>query len=133
MRIVKQMNPVSEVYFRRTHAPLFNHAPFEEVCPPGPKRQEALKALKAALDTVSDLLEKNFGEENAKFVMGDTVSWADFQLSGTLLLLKLGLEPTEWEKVANWNSGRWVKYMQALSEWEVVGPLQGGPEEMFKP
>jgi glutathione S-transferase len=125
---MKQLSPSSEAYYRRKYAPLFNHVPFEEICPPGAKREEALKALKAALSTVGGFLDKN--GDGMMFVMGEHVSWADFGLAATIRLAEVGLEPEEWEDFASWSGGRWAKYAKALSEWE---DGVSGLEETFQP
>lgn len=125
VRVARQMNPISEAYFRRTREPLFG-APFEELCPPGPKREEKFQALKAELDTIGGFLDKN-GTDKA-FVMGDSVSFSDFILGSTFLALRAGVDSQEWEQVLSWSGGRWGTYLRALEEWE-VGLTDG--EEIF--
>ena len=55
------------------------------------------------------------------FVMGDTVSWADFFLSAFLMFLMyfktiLGEDSEEWKELASWNEGRWKDLLHALRD-----------------
>ena len=58
------------------------------------------------------------------FVMGDTVSWADFFLSAFLMFLMyfktiLGEDSEEWKEVASWNEGRWKDLLHALRDQDI--------------
>jgi glutathione S-transferase len=103
---------------------------FEELYPPESKeRKENLDATKAALEVISGSLDKN--GEGKMFVMGDSVSFADFWLSALLVCAKMSLQSQEWEELATrWNGGRWGKYVAAFEQWE--GEPQG-EEEVYRP
>jgi glutathione S-transferase len=125
-RIHSQLNTGSQTYFRSTREVLIG-GKLEDLRPPGPKRDEGFKDLKARLDMLSGLLDKS--SSGKPFVMGDTLSFADYVLGGWLLFLKVMINPKEWQEVAGWNEGRWARVLTAMEPWEVGK----GEEEVYHP
>ena len=123
----KQLNPYSEEYFRRTRE-AFLGGKLEEIRPAGPKREQGFKDLKAKLDELSPLMDKN--GEGKLFVMGDTISFADFLISSAFFFFKIMVPDEEWKEVASWNGGRWGKHFEALKKYEAG---VGDETELWKP
>lgn len=112
-----QLNPYSEEYFRRTRE-VFLGQRLEDLRPPGPQREQALEELRGQLDALSKHLDRN--GEGKVFVMGDTVSFADFVLGGSLSCAKLMLPAEEWQAVESWNGGRWGKHVEAMRAYAAI-------------
>ncbi len=57
-----------------------------------------------------------------KFVVGDKLSWADMEVGGVVLSLRiiLGAESSEWKAMTAWNGGRWAQLLKDLEPYEVV-------------
>ena len=123
----KQLNPYSEKYFRRTREALLG-GKLEEIRPAGPKREQGFKKFKAGLDELSAFMDKN--GEGKLFVMGDTISFADFLIGSWLFFFKVMVPDEEWKELASWNSGRWGKHFEALQTYEAG---VGDETEVWKP
>jgi hypothetical protein len=86
------LNPVSEVYYRRTREARYGKR-VEELSPIGLQREEHWKRLQEAFGVVASLLE------GKKFVLGDTISFTDVTIASWVLWIKrsLGAESQEWK------------------------------------
>ncbi|KAK2464944.1 hypothetical protein APHAL10511_003020 [Amanita phalloides] len=73
--------------------------------PTSTAREEAFNDLKDGLDKIDQLLLKSKGP----YVMGDTVSFTDFTLSGWLKWMQtlFQKDSEEWKHVSSWNEGHW--------------------------
>ncbi|KAG9313020.1 hypothetical protein JVU11DRAFT_6459 [Chiua virens] len=104
------LNPPSEVYFRRTREASFGKK-IEEFSPEGPTRQADVAKGREAFNAVDGWLAKSEG----KFVLGNTVSYADGVLAGWLTWIKI--INTIWkDDFATWHNGRWATYLDAVEK-----------------
>jgi glutathione S-transferase len=101
----------SEEYFRRTKE-LALGRPL--VVPEGAERAEQWAKFRDSMSKVDECLAK--ADTKGPFVMGDTISWADFFISGFLMFWKRvwGEDSEEWKDIASWNEGRWKNLLNAL-------------------
>lgn len=107
----------SEEYFRRTREDKFGKT-LEDILPVGNERIELWAKFREGMNQVDKCMAKT--DAKGPFVMGDTISWADFLLSGGLIWFKLvwGEESEEWKEVASWNGGRWDNLLRALGKYQ---------------
>ncbi|KAF5334050.1 hypothetical protein D9758_017508 [Tetrapyrgos nigripes] len=73
------VHPVSEEYFRRTRIVLFGKS-VDEMVPQGENAKEEWKKLEEGFGKIAGWMKED------EFVMGDTVSFADFVVGGWLIL-----------------------------------------------
>jgi glutathione S-transferase len=109
------LNPVSEAYCRRTREARYGKR-LEELSPIGPQREEHWKRVQEAFGAVASLLE------GKKFVLGDTISFADVTIASWVLWIKrsIGDQSQEWKDIEEWNGGRWPTYIAQFTEYEKV-------------
>ncbi|TFK37901.1 hypothetical protein BDQ12DRAFT_684333 [Crucibulum laeve] len=92
--------------------------PFLDTLPVGAEREAEWKKLEACLTAVDGWYQKN---EGGPFIMGDTLSFADFAVGGILCLGNaLSHDIPEWSHVLEWNGGRWKKLGEALEKYTRV-------------
>ncbi|THU95236.1 hypothetical protein K435DRAFT_829163 [Dendrothele bispora CBS 962.96] len=111
------LNPSSEQYFRRTReAGVFGGRKLEEVFPTGNDKMEQWEKMKDGLQPISDVLKK----EPGPFVMGSSVSFADFALAGMIgwARIVLGNESEEWQDMSTWHEGVFGKALDNLKQYE---------------
>ena len=103
----------SEEYFRRTKELVFGQS-LEEMAPVGAERAAQWAKFRDDMSKVDECLAKTDNE--GPFVMGNTISWADFVISSFLLFFKIvwGEDSEEWKDIALWNEGRWKNILPAL-------------------
>ena len=106
----------SEEYFRRTKE-ISLGGPL--VVPVGAERAEQMTKLRQVMNKVDECLAKT--DSKGPFVMGDTISWADFYISAYLMWLKTvwGEDSEEWKDVVSWNGGRWENLLRAVGNQTV--------------
>ncbi|KIM81117.1 hypothetical protein PILCRDRAFT_97761 [Piloderma croceum F 1598] len=109
------LNPVSETYYRRTRETRYGKR-LEELSPIGLQREEHWKRVQEAFGVVASLLE------GKKFVLGDTISFADVTIASWVLWIKrsIGAQSQEWKDIEEWNGGRWSTYIAQFKEYEKV-------------
>ncbi|KAF8889233.1 hypothetical protein CPB85DRAFT_1441415 [Mucidula mucida] len=97
----RALNPASQTYFETTKSVVLRTSTLEAADPKGAKRAE---------------------EWNKKFVVGDKLSWADMEVGGVVLSLRiiLGAESSEWKAMTAWNGRRWAQLLKDLEPYEVV-------------
>ncbi|KAF9218950.1 hypothetical protein BS17DRAFT_770328 [Gyrodon lividus] len=107
-----KLNPSSEKYFRATREASFGMK-IEEFSPEGAKRDTDLAKGKEGLAAVDGWLAKS-----GKYVMGDTISYADGILAGWLVWIRItdGI----WQDVATWHNGRWATYLATLDSHAAI-------------
>ncbi|KIJ65619.1 hypothetical protein HYDPIDRAFT_110749 [Hydnomerulius pinastri MD-312] len=112
------LNPSSEKYFRATREAKFG-LKIEEFSPEGSKREADLAKGKEGLAAVDGWLAKNGG---GKYVMGNTVSYADGILGGWLTWIKItsGADSALWKDFATWHGGRWGSYVSGLESYAAI-------------
>ena len=103
------LNPPSGKYFRETREARFG-LKIEEFSPEGPKRDADLAKAKEGLAAVDAWLAKSEG----KFVLDDTISYADGVLAGWLTWIKI--TNVIWKDVATWHNGRWAAYLESVEK-----------------
>ena len=106
----------SEEYFRRTKGISLGR-PIEALV--GAEKAENWAKFRDAMSQIDESLAKT--DSKGPFVMGDTVSWADFFTSGYLMYFKniWGEDSEEWKDIASWNEGRWKKLLDAVGNQEI--------------
>jgi glutathione S-transferase len=64
------------------------------------------------------LLEKGYNtayewyqKTDGKWIMGDTLSYADFVVAAQLLWYKRVLKEDEWARISSWNGGKWAQLL----------------------
>ena len=103
----------SEEYFSRTKE-LSLGRPLKIL--EGAEKAKEWAKFKDVMSNIDECIAKT--DAKGPFVMGDTVSWADFFISAFLMYLKsiLGEDSEEWKEVASWNEGRWKILLHALGD-----------------
>ncbi|KAF5342899.1 hypothetical protein D9758_015416 [Tetrapyrgos nigripes] len=111
----KLLNPPSEAYYRAMREETYG-VKMEEITPKGEARVVEWKKFEDALTNV----DKYIGE--GRFMMGDTISFADFLIAALLMWGKVsfGTSSDEWKDMSRWNNGRWANLLQALEEYATV-------------
>ena len=87
----------------------------EELCPPGPKFDEAVVKVKEELQKVADIWNKN--EADKLYFFGDEFTFADVVLVAVLLGTKI-IAPDLWVHLKGKNDGKWERLL------EVTKPFQ---------
>jgi len=115
-----KLNPVSEVYFRRTREQTFGKR-MEDVIPTGEAGVKAWKQLEDNLTVVAGWLKSSDGA-TGPFVMNDTISFADCVIAAYTYWIKLtfGEDSKEWKDVKSWNGGRWEKALEVMKDYSAV-------------
>lgn len=110
-------------YFKETRSRWFQK-PFEEIGYKGEEAQAKLVEVKAAMDTLEEVIVQGEGkyfnpsDPNSKpWVLGDVVSRGDFALLGPFTLISK-VDPELWDKIKTWNSGRWGRMVELSAEWK---------------
>ena len=80
------------------------------------KNTGKLKRVQNGFGAVAPLLE------GKKFVLGDTISFADVTIVSRVLLIKrlLGAQSPEWKAIEGWNGGMWAAHVAKFAEYEKV-------------
>jgi glutathione S-transferase len=108
-----RLAPASQAFFRRTREE--RHGCKVEDMSAGAQRVEHWKTAEAGLGRIGGWLEK--GGEGSRWVMGDVVTFADFALAGWIVWARQVADSEEWEKVAGWGDGRWVRFIVGLNQY----------------
>ncbi|KAI0782748.1 hypothetical protein C8Q75DRAFT_495202 [Abortiporus biennis] len=90
-----------------------------------PEKEACWKKLEDSFGILAELLET--GEKMraglpggpGQFFMGHQVTYADFSVLATLLMIHTASE-SNWKRVAQWHGGRWERLRKALEEYIVV-------------
>ena len=111
--------PESKEYYRRTKEIIFGKT-LEQTTPVGAEKIAQWAKFREGLSRIDECLAKT--DAKGPFVMGDTISWADFFLSGYFIYMKVvwGEESEEWTAVASWNGRRWENLLKALEEYQTI-------------
>jgi glutathione S-transferase len=115
LKICRDLTPVGEEYYRRAREAQFGKK-LEELSPVGPQREEDWMQVRECITAAATLLD------GKKFVLGDTISFADVTIAALMLWLKrtLGAESQEWKDMEGWNDGIWPKYIGQFAEYEKI-------------
>lgn len=114
---VKILNPPNVEYFRRTREATFGST-LEELAPKGGEHAVAWKQLHDGFSQIDKWIREQ--GEGAKYVMGDTLSYADIFLASHVLWYKnVQEESQEWEEIKEWHGGRWANLIKDLEKYEL--------------
>ncbi|KAJ7735703.1 hypothetical protein B0H16DRAFT_1326996 [Mycena metata] len=111
------LNPASQSYFRRTREELFGGRRLEDVTPTGAAHVVEWLNVKESFGRVDGWIRKN---SRGRFVMGDTICYADFIVAGFLRWTKLVLSRDKWEDILSWHDGRWANLMKEMEKYDAV-------------
>ncbi|KAK0452708.1 uncharacterized protein EV420DRAFT_1558106 [Desarmillaria tabescens] len=112
------LNPVSEEYFRRTReAEVFGGKKLEDAIPKGEDRKSEWAKLKADFGKI----DAWYGKED-KYVMGDTLSYADFMVAAGVLYVRIvySADSEEWKDISTWHGGRWGVLVKNFEKYETI-------------
>ncbi|EIN12879.1 hypothetical protein PUNSTDRAFT_97823 [Punctularia strigosozonata HHB-11173 SS5] len=101
------LTPRSEDFFRNTR----------DVEGRSTRRDERWEAAEAGFKRIAAWFDKN--GEGSRWVMGDTVTFADFALASWIIWVRQVDGHGDWQKVKAWDGGRWVRYVDGLSKYAV--------------
>ncbi|KAF7302831.1 Glutathione transferase fungal specific class A [Mycena kentingensis (nom. inval.)] len=79
--------------------------------------EEAKRAKWAEVKAGLDAMDAFIGAGNAYFT-GDSLSYADLVLAGSLRWAKVALSKEQWAEIAGWNAGRWGKLMAEMEKYD---------------
>ncbi|KAJ7459678.1 hypothetical protein FB451DRAFT_555614 [Mycena latifolia] len=121
--VARILRPRSEEHFVRTREAIFKKQ-LTEMEPTGEAHDAAWKELEAGYGKISGWMQE---EDPAPFVMGNTVSFADFVVAGELqwCMKAFGEDSDKWKDMLTWHGGRWAKLLADLKKYE--GPVEEGP------
>jgi glutathione S-transferase len=113
-KIPSVLHPGSSEYFSQAREKDFGK-PLADIEPKGDERVKAWKQVKAAFDTLYEWLNKTPGI----YFMGETVTFADFVVVGTLYTLEVsfGESSQEWKDIMTWNNGEWAALTKSLKKY----------------
>ncbi|KAJ7762333.1 hypothetical protein DFH07DRAFT_407947 [Mycena maculata] len=112
------LNVASQDYFRRTREAMFGDQRLEDVPPTGDADVVMWNQVKDGLGQVDGWISKNGAD--SKYVMGDTICYADIVVAGWLRWARLVLAKERWEDILTWHSGRWANLMKDLEKYETI-------------
>ncbi|XP_006456482.1 hypothetical protein AGABI2DRAFT_211471 [Agaricus bisporus var. bisporus H97] len=117
-RVPSILNPRSAEYFIRTRSEECGMC-LADIEPKGQDRVEAWKKVEAAYNTLHGWLSKSSGP----YFMGDTITFADFVVAGTLYAMEVvfGKESQEWQDIMSWNNGRWAAFRKSVEQYGNMG------------
>lgn len=77
--------------------------------------------LEKAFTTFAQWLEAG-GKKDQLLFMGDKISFADIIIASRLIWFRalLGEDSKEWQAIAGWNGGRWVRFMELFKPYETI-------------
>ncbi|KAF8990472.1 hypothetical protein BDQ17DRAFT_1402009 [Cyathus striatus] len=118
-KIAAVLSPRSEEYYTRTRTIWFGKN-LQDIVPQGGEREQEWGKFQKNLSKASEWFENNGGK--GPYLMGDTISFADFVLAGYLLYLKIswGEESTEWKDIKSWDNGQWDNFVDEFKKYETV-------------
>ncbi|KAF5317734.1 hypothetical protein D9619_012627 [Psilocybe cf. subviscida] len=113
------LNPISQEFYRRTREKAYKKT-LEELVLKGEEAVDAWAKSKAGFSKVAERYAKC--QTQGPFLMGDTVSWADFVLSGDLIWYRcaLGEDSEKWQEIRTWDGGFWGRFVDAMKKFEQV-------------
>ncbi|KAF5317736.1 hypothetical protein D9619_012629 [Psilocybe cf. subviscida] len=113
------LNPASQEFYRRTSEKSYKKI-LEEIEPKGEEAVDAWTKSKAAFSKIAERYTKRRAQ--GPFLMGNTVSWADFVLGGELIWHRCGLgeDSAKWQEIRTWDGGFWGEFVDAMKKYEEV-------------
>ncbi|KAF5317720.1 hypothetical protein D9619_012609 [Psilocybe cf. subviscida] len=117
--ICAKLNKPAQQFYKDTREVTWNKA-FDEIRPlPGRGAEEEWEKAKEGWSKVAEWYSGTSGP----YLMGDTVSWADFVVCGQLIWYRaaLGEDSKEWADIMSWDNGYWKDFCGAMKRYETVG------------
>lgn len=113
------VTPGSRQYFREKIEKMYDKT-LEEISPRGDGRRREWEILKANCGVLHEWY--SMSNNPGPFLLGDTVSWADFVVGGIFLWGRLvwGEESEEWKEIETWHGGQWKILLDGLVKYEKV-------------
>lgn len=112
------LNAVSQDYFRRTREALFNGRRLEDVAPTGETHIVMWKKFKDSLGQIDGWISKDGA--GSKYLMGDTICYADITVAGYLRWARAVLPKERWDEILTWHGGRWADLMREFEKYDLV-------------
>ncbi|KAJ6557293.1 hypothetical protein DFH09DRAFT_541899 [Mycena vulgaris] len=114
------LRPRSEEYFVRTREEHFKKK-LADLVPTGEAHEIAWKEVEAGYGKIHGWML-----EGDPFVMGETISLADFCVAGEMqwCMTGFGADSDKWKDMMTWHGGRWARLIDALKKYE--GPVEEG-------
>ncbi|THV04196.1 hypothetical protein K435DRAFT_826912 [Dendrothele bispora CBS 962.96] len=113
------LNPKSRGYFCEARKnDILRGVSIEDAYPRGERAKEEWGKVKAGFETIANWMNK----EDGRFVMGDTVSFADFVVGGWVQMAKKTWDEDsqEWKDISTWNGGRWPRLLEDLEKYASI-------------
>lgn len=113
-----KLNKPAQQFYKDTREVTWKKA-FDDIKPcPGKEAEEEWDKAKEGWSKVA----KWFSGTSGPYLMGDTVSWADFVASGQLIWYRaaFGEESKEWVDIMSWDNGYWERFFDAMKKYETV-------------
>lgn len=119
---IVKLNPPSQLYFRETREVTFG-CKVEELSPPE-KRAEQWAAVEKGFSVLASWFEAA-GDDRLLIMGGDVsggvsgVCHADTAIAGLLMWIRqvYGEESKEWQRVENFDGGRWGHFLDYFEKW----------------
>ncbi|EJD08503.1 uncharacterized protein FOMMEDRAFT_101922 [Fomitiporia mediterranea MF3/22] len=109
----QRLNPRSQEYIFPS-----NQRPPPDAGLSGPQREQAWQAVRENFKTLSDILDKNSGEDgDGVVVSGRDITYADFALCAILIWIERVSPQDVWPLIRSWNGGRWARLMDRCRDY----------------
>lgn len=105
------LNSASAVFYRNTRE--------QDWSPSAAKCKDLWNQARAGFTRVAGWMSKG---GDGKFIMGETICYADIIVASWLVWIKviLGAESKEWKGIQEWDGGKWQRMMKSLEIYETV-------------
>ncbi|KIJ66492.1 hypothetical protein HYDPIDRAFT_174570 [Hydnomerulius pinastri MD-312] len=111
LRSSQILNERSAEYFIRMRTAMHQQHT-DEFSPERPKRDAPLVHYEKGYETAKMWYEKSGG----KWLMGDTIFYADMIVAARLLWFKRVFREDEWKRVCSWHDGKWENPLAAVAK-----------------
>lgn len=109
------LNEPSQAYFRTTREADFGQK-LEDI-----GTEERWQKAETAWNELAEWFKLD-GEGSTDFVMGKQLCFVDLQIVSVLVWARNGLgeNSEEWKRICSWGGGKWKRYLESFSKYEVV-------------
>ncbi|EGN93796.1 hypothetical protein SERLA73DRAFT_188903 [Serpula lacrymans var. lacrymans S7.3] len=105
------LNPVSAMHYVRTRE--HRHGlKWKDFLPAGQERREIWNDL----ETSFGVLDHWYAKSTGKWILGDTVSYADILTASRINWFRVLLEQEQWTEMSSWHGGRWKAILEEFEE-----------------
>ncbi|KAG9043048.1 hypothetical protein FS837_010101 [Tulasnella sp. UAMH 9824] len=117
------LDPRGSEYFEQSRALYFGR-PLQGICPAGSEeRKEAWEELKAVLDKIAEIYDKN-PEGDGEYFTGSAISYVDIWLATFFVWSKVPCDRDPdlgaqcvWDVIEKLNDGRWARFMRKFDNY----------------